>query len=41
MKKAIISNRFDKKKLNIDETLIMGEDGGLYLEINNLNENAK
>ena len=33
---AIISGRFDKTDFNLTETVIMGEDGGMYLLINNL-----
>jgi hypothetical protein len=32
---AIISGRFDKNDFEFDHTLIMGEDGGLFILLNN------
>ncbi len=39
--KAIKSGRFDKKHSNLENTLIFGEDGGLYLLLNDLDEKKK
>ena len=41
LSQAIISGRFDKNKFGLSDTLIMGEDGGLYLLLNRLNEEQK
>jgi serine/threonine protein kinase len=36
LKDAILSGRFDKKKFELPNTVVMGEDGGMYLLLNNL-----
>jgi len=36
LNKAIVSGRFDKKDFEFSDTAIMGEDGGMYLLLNNL-----
>ena len=38
LKNAIIIGRFDKSEFKFNETLILGEDGGLYLLLNNFND---
>ena len=38
IEKSITSDRFDKKALGLENTIIYGEDGGLYLLLNSANE---
>ena len=33
----LLVDRFDKTDFNLTDTVIMGEDGGMYLLLNNLN----
>ncbi|WP_375330738.1 NACHT and WD40 repeat domain-containing protein [Candidatus Tisiphia endosymbiont of Oplodontha viridula] len=41
LREAILTSRFDKEEFNLPNTVIMGEDGGMYLLLNNLNSNEK
>jgi hypothetical protein len=38
---AIISGRFDKEQFGLKDTMILGEDGGLYLLLNDLDAPKK
>jgi serine/threonine protein kinase len=39
--KYALTGRFDKHSLNIDNTIILGEDGGLYILVNSVNHITK
>ncbi|WP_342267925.1 pentapeptide repeat-containing protein [Candidatus Tisiphia endosymbiont of Empis tessellata] len=41
LKEAILTSRFDKEEFNLPSTVIMGEDGGMYLLLNNLSDNEQ
>ena len=38
---AILSGRFDKKIYQLTNTVILGDDGGIYALLNNVKENER